>query len=241
MALPKVDLPTYELKIPSSGKEITVRPFLVKEEKLLLIAAESDDENEIINTTKQVINNCILTEGINVETLPFFDIDYLFIALRAKSIGESVDMKFTCNNVVEDNRCGHIFNAEIDISKAEVKQDVEISKDIKLSNKTSIRMKYPSYTTIKMISEKDNNMERKIKVMMNCIEYILDGEAVHSSKDYTKEELREFIEGLTENQFNKLETFVENFPYFVVNLDATCGKCKFEHHIEYKDFASFFQ
>lgn len=241
MPLPRVDVPTYELKIPSNGKEITVRPFLVKEEKLLLIAAESDDEKEIVNTTKQVIKNCILTDGVDVDTLPFFDIDYLFIALRAKSIGETVEMRFTCNNVVEDgNKCGHMFYADIDIAKAEIDQIPGIEKDIRLSEKMSLRMKYPSYQVLKLIGENENTIERKIKVMMSSIDYVVDGESVHSSKDYTKEELKEFIEGLTEQQFKKLELFVDNFPSFVVKLDMKCGKCEFNHHIEYKDFTSFF-
>ena len=104
--LPKIDVPTYTLKLPSSEQELTVRPFLVKEEKLLLMAVKSDDPQEIIRTTKQVINNCIISPEINVDTLPFFDIDYLFIALRAKSIGETIELNFICQNKVEDTKCG---------------------------------------------------------------------------------------------------------------------------------------
>ena len=241
MPLPRVDVPTYELTIPSSGKEITIRPFLVKEEKLLLIAAESKDEKEIITTTKQVIKNCILTEGVDVNSLPFFDIDFLFIALRAKSIGESIEMKFTCNNVVDgQNKCGHIFYADIDISKATIDEVPGIEKNIRLNETMSLRMKYPSYTVMKEIGEKENTMERKIKVIINSIEYVVDGEAVHSAKDYTKDGLKDFVEGLTEQQFNRIEEFVDNFPSFSVKLDTKCEKCKFEHQIMYKDFTSFF-
>jgi len=241
MTLPRVDVPTYELKIPSSSREITVRPFLVKEEKLLLIAAESKDDKEIITTTKQVIKNCIVSDDIDVDSLPFFDIDYLFIALRAKSIGESIEMRFTCNNVLEDgNECGHMFYADIDIAKAKIEEVPGVERDIRLSDKMTVRMKYPSYAIMKVIDETENVMEKKIKVIMNCIEYIVDGEAVYSVKDYTKDELKDFIEGLTEKQFKSLEVFVDNFPSFAVDLDMTCQKCKFDHHLKYKDFTSFF-
>ena len=239
--LPTINLPTYELKIPSSGKEILVRPFIVKEEKLLLMAAESDDDMEIVNTTKQVIKNCVLSEDVNIDTLPFFDIDYLFIALRAKSIGETIEMKFICNNVVEEQACKHQFFADLDISKATIHQEQDVDSTIYLTEKLYVKMKYPTYAVVRMITDKDGTLERKIKIMMNSIEQIVDGDTIHSSKDYSKEELREFIENLTEEQFQKLDKFITNFPTFSVDLDAECGKCKFVHHIEYRDFASFFQ
>jgi hypothetical protein len=135
MALPELILPIYELTIPSSGKQIKVRPFVVKEEKILLMASESNDDLEIINTTIQTIKNCIVEGDVNVEKLPFFDIDYLFIALRAKSIGETVDMTFICNNQIEDESiCGNKFEAPIDIGKVTVIKDDSISNEIKLSN-----------------------------------------------------------------------------------------------------------
>jgi len=240
MSLPKIDLPTYELTLPSSGKKIKVRPFLVKEEKLLLIAADSGEDDDIISTTKQVINNCILTKGIDVEKLPFFDIDFLFIALRAKSIGEKVEMQFTCNNEVEDKQCGHTFDADIDISEAKIDEVDGISKDIEISPTITMRMKYPTYTTIRGIKEEDDAIERKMKVIVNSIDYIADGENIHSSKDYSREDLTKFVEDLTEEQFKKLELFVENLPTFAVHLEAKCENCGFEHKIKYTELESFF-
>lgn len=239
--LPTLSLPTYELKLPSNGKEITVRPFIVKEEKLLLMAAESDDDMEIVNTTKQVIRNCVLSEDVNIDNLPFFDIDYLFIALRAKSIGETIEMKFICNNVVEDKQCKHQFFADIDISKATIHRDDSIEPNVYLNDTLYVKMKYPTYAVARMIKEEDGTLERKIKIMMNSIDMIVEGDNIHSSKDYSKDELREFIENLTEEQFQKMDRFISNFPTFSVDLDAECSKCKFQHHIEYRDFASFFQ
>ena len=240
MALPELMVPIYELTIPSSGKEIKVRPFLVKEEKLLLMAAESEDDQEIINTTIQIIKNCIVEGDVNVDKLPFFDVDYLFIALRAKSIGETVDMSFICNNEVDNVPCSHKFEAAIDIANATVNIDESISSDVKLTNTVSVKLKYPPYSVVRMIKEDDDIIERKIKILMSCIDYIVDKDKVLSSKDYSKEELRSFIENMTEEQFNKLDPFISNFPTFQVNLEKECGKCGFVHQIEYKDFNSFF-
>lgn len=210
--LPKIEYPTYELNIPSSGKTIRVRPFLVKEEKILLMAAESNDDMEIVNTTKQVIRNCLLDDDVDVEKLPFFDIDYLFIALRAKSIGEKIDMRFTCNNEVEDHRCGHVFIAPVDIAKARIVRDESISMTADISDKIKIKLKYPTYSVMRMIKEEDGTIERKLKVLVNCIDQIINRDVVTSAKDYSKDELKTFLESFTEEQFSKLGEFVENFP-----------------------------
>lgn len=240
MPLPKIDLPTYVIKLPSNGKEVTIRPFLVKEEKLLLIALESNDSNDIINTTKQVINNCIVDGNVNVETLPFFDIDYLFIALRAKSVGESIEIKFTCNNEVEGERCGAVFPAKIDISNCEIISNPEISKEIRLSGIVMVKMKYPSYSAMKVIMSDEDEITRKVKIIANSIELIQEKDKVYTNKDFTKEELITFIEGLTQDQFKKLELFVDNFPSFIITSEAKCVKCGFDHKLRYNEFTSFF-
>jgi len=242
MALPVLQLPTYELRIPSSGKEITVRPFLVKEEKILLMAAESNDEQEIIRTTKDIIKNCIVSGDINIDALPFFDIDYLFIALRAKSIGENIELKFKCNNVLEDDEtvCNHTFFTELDIANATIDKDEDISNDIKLTGTVSVRMKYPTYAIMKQIKEDDAAIDRQIKIIVNSIDYIIEGDKVSSSKDFSKEELTSFVENLREEQFAKLRYYIENFPSFSVKLETECTKCKFLHRLNYKDFNSFF-
>jgi len=241
MPIPKIDLPIYELKIPSSGKEIRVRPFVVKEEKLLLMAAESNDTDEIIKTTKQIINNCIIDENIDIDKLPFFDIDYLFIALRAKSIGEKIDMSFTCNNEVETGTCKHVFDVPVDIANASIVKQDKISNKIDLGNGMMLKMKYPTYSIMKIINDNESVINKKIKVMANCIDSIVQGDKVHTSKDFTKKEAEDFIENLTQEQFMRVEGFVDNFPYFVVNVDHKCEKCGYDHNIQYRDFVSFFQ
>lgn len=241
MTLPVIDVPIYEVKLPSSEKEIKIRPFLVKEEKLLLIAAESNDVEEIIKTTKQVINNCLVDKDVDIDKLPFFDVDYLFIALRAKSISESIEVKFTCNAI--DNQggnCRHVFEADIDISKATVyKNDVPNIFD--LDKGTKVKMKYPSYSIMKSLNENDNALENKIKVVTACIDQIIQKDKVYSSKDYGKKELQAFVENLTEENYKKLELFVDNFPYFAVNVEKKCPKCGYLHDIRYTDFANFFR
>ncbi len=240
MTLPKIDVPIYELQLPSSKKSVRVRPFLVKEEKLLLIAVESKDQNSIIQTTKQIISNCLIDGDVNVDKLPFFDVDYLFIALRAKSVGETVTVNFICNMYTNGNKCAAKFPVDIDIGKCEVKQKENVSPTIKITDKVTIKMKYPGYEVMKRFMENEDAMSKKIKIMAASIDQIIDGSKVLSSKDYSREELEKYIETFTEEQYKKLEYFVDNFPSFVILAEGKCPKCGFEHKLEYTDFTSFF-
>ena len=240
MPLPKIDVPTYELKVPSTGETIKVRPFSVKEEKLLLIAIESKDQNTVIDTVKQIINNCIIDGDLNLEKLPFYDVDFIFIFLRAKSIGETVEIRMTCNNVLDNgNVCNNVFEADMDIANCEVVKDKTVENDIKLDGKRGLKMKYPSYSTIKRL-ESNTNIDLTTSMIVNSIDYIYNDKEIHPSKDYTKDELKDFVEGLTEAQYKKLEHYVMNFPTFVVKLEATCPKCGYHHKVRYSDFYDFF-
>lgn len=239
MELPKIDVPVYDLKLPSNGKEVKVRPFLVKEEKLLLMAAESKDPVTIINTTMQVISNCIVEGDFNIHALPFFDIDYLFIALRAKSLGESIQVKFKCNNTYEGDVCGNLFPVDINISNFEV-YNLEKPKTIQLDNATSLRMKFPPYSLMRMIDENDNPLEKKVKIMAACIDAIVNKTQIMSAKDYSREQMISFIDDLTEEQIKKIETFTGKMPSFVIKANKVCNKCGYEHNIVYDDFTSFF-
>jgi hypothetical protein len=239
--LPKVDVPIYELALPSSGKLIKVRPFIVKEEKLLLQALESKDELQIVETTKQIVNNCLLSEDVDVEKLPFFDVDYLFIALRAKSVGESIEVSFRCNNRPDgQNKCNHVFQANIDISNIEV-DNKDLDKKIALTDAITVKMKYPSYDVMKRLSDKEDTLSKKIKVVAASIDMIVEGDKVYTPKDHSKEEFEAFVEGFTEEQFKKVSNFVDNFPHFKIVANDICPKCGFNHRIEYTDFTSFFR
>lgn len=238
--LPKIDVPTYRIKIPSSGKEIKVRPFSVKEEKLLFMAVESGKLSDMVDATKQVINNCIINGEFNVDKAPFFDVDFLFIFLRAKSIGESVEVNLTCNNTLDDGkRCGHTFPTNMDISNHETLINERLSSDIKLDANNGVKMKYPTYSIVKMLDEVPD-IEKKTKVIINSIEHIYDKKGVYSAKDYSSKELQDFVEGLTEEKYGLLEEWVDSFPTFVVKLIADCPKCGFHHEVRYSDFADFF-
>ena len=239
MKLPKIDVPTFDLTIPSSGTTVKARPFLVKEEKLLLIASESRDVNEVINTTIQVLNNCIIDEDLDINKLPFFDIDYLFIALRAKSIAENIDIQFSCNNLVDEHQCNNLFQATIDISNCVIEKD-DIADDIKVGDGKGVKLKYPTYRQMKLVTSNEIGADNKIQLIASCIDYIYDKDQVYSAKDHTREELVEFVEGMTENNFKKLEMFVDNLPSFAVHAEATCNKCNFEHKLRYKNFERFF-
>jgi len=241
MTLPKIDVPVYDITLPSNGNTIKIRPFLVKEEKLLLMAIESGDNENIIKTTKQVINNCIVSGDIDVEKMPFFDVDYLFIALRAKSIGEKIETSYICNNVVDEQKCGGIFQTDIDISNCVIEKNNDITMDIVLSGNISMKMKYPTYSIMKMITGNESNFEKKIRIIASCVERIVNGDKIYSSKDFTKEELIDFINGLTHEQYKKLETFVDNLPSFAIESGGVCPKCGFEHKVKYTDFTRFFQ
>jgi ribosomal protein L6P/L9E len=238
--LPKIDVPTYEIEIPSNKEVIKVRPFTVKEEKLLLMAMESNDADEIVKTVKQVINNCIIGGNFNIDKLPFFDVDFLFIFLRAKSIGESVEVNLTCNNTLEDgNTCGNVFPAMMDIAKCEIVRPEGVNEDIKLNEKQGVKMRYPNYAAMKRV-ELGNEIDEKTNTIVNAIDYIYDAKGMYSWKDYSKDELKEFVEGLTEENYNKMMAFVDNFPTFVVKMEATCNKCGFHHTVRYSDFYDFF-
>lgn len=240
MALPKIDVPTYEMTVPSLGRSVTVRPFSVKEEKLLLMAAEGGKIDEITSTVKQVINNCVVDGKIDVDRLPFYDIDYAFIFLRAKSVGETQKISLTCKNKPDgEHFCNNVFSADIDIRNVEIIKE-NVANDIKLDSTKGVKMKVPNYSVVKHIEASTNDIDKKTALIVGSIDYIYDDKGTYSSKDHSKDEMFKFVEGLTEENYKRMEKFVDNFPTFVVTLDATCDKCGFEHHVRYTDFEDFF-
>lgn len=234
--IPKITVPTYEVFLPSTGKPVKIRPFLVKEEKLLLMAIQSDDTDEIIKTTIQTVQNCVLDKKVDVTKLPFFDIDYLFIALRAKSIGESIEVRFTCNFIENNNVCGNTFKSEIDISNCRIRKDESIGTEIPLGQGVTVKMRYPSYSEMKKISKEEDLTYSTISI---CLDTIIQGENVYTRKDF-QTEIDEFLGNLTKEQYAKLINFADNLPSFYVQAHAKCDKCGNEHNIEYDEFESFF-
>ena len=209
MPLPKIATPTYELEIPSLKKEIKYRPFLVKEEKILIIAMESEDNKQIANAVKTVISNCILTKGIKVEELATFDIEYLFLNIRGKSVGETVDVLVTCP---DDNETQIPVSIILDDIKVQV--DENHTRDIKVDDTLTMRMRYPSMTEFikNNFGAGQVSVSDTFDLICSCIEQVYSEEESWNSGDFTKKELSEFVDQLTSNQFKEVERFFETMP-----------------------------
>ena len=237
MPLPKINAPTYELVIPSSNKKIRYRPFLVKEEKILVIAMESNDIKDIARAVKQVLGNCILTRGIKIDKLSTFDIEYLFLNVRGKSVGESVEVMVTCNDDGETQ-----VPVTVDLDEIHVTFDPDHNKDIKLDDKLTMRMKYPSLDQfIKENFAVDGvGFEQSIDMIAGCVDMIFSEEETWTSADSTKKEMVEFLEGLGSKQFKELEKFFSTMPKLTHEFTVTNPKTKVENTIKLEGLAAFF-
>ncbi len=208
MALPKIGYPTYELELPSTGKTIKYRPFLVKEEKVLLMALEGKDEKHIISAVKDLLKNCVISR-IKVESLPSFDLEYLFLKIRAASIGEEITIQVTC---LDDNKTQ--VEAKININEVEVFKPEGHDKKIMFDDKTGLIMKYPSMKQFveREFLQKDMKTEEVYDFIADSIDQIFDEEQVYDKTTTTKKEFRTFVDGLTTKQFEKIQKFYETCP-----------------------------
>jgi T4 bacteriophage base plate protein len=209
MALPQVAHPTYELEIPSSGKTLKYRPFLVKEEKVLLLALESNDEKQIENAVKNLLKGCIQTRGIKVEEMPMFDLEYIFLNIRAVSVGEVVDMTVTCR---DDNTTTIPY--KLDLTKIKVTKPEGHSNKIMISDNMGFIMKYPSFPDFvrNSIIGKPATNDNILEIIASCIDQLFDGDDVYDSSTTTQKEFTEFLEGLTNLQLEKLQEFFSDVP-----------------------------
>lgn len=240
MALPKIDVPTYEIELPVSKTKVKFRPFLVKEQRNLLMAIESSESTTIQQNIKDILYNCTLTEGVDIEKLPIIDVEYYFINLRAKSVGEVVESRYRCNNKVDGVECGNIMEKDIDLTKIQVQMKEDISSEIKLTSNISIKLKYPEFGIVKDSLKYENINDVTFNMIAQSIEYIYDGQQFYYANESTTEELIEFVEGLNQEQFSKIENFFNNLPKLKEKLDIKCSKCGFEHKIEVEGLESFF-
>ena len=245
MALPKIDVPTYETTLISSGKKVKYRPFLVKEQKLFLMASQSTDEKETVDVVKQVLNNCILSD-IVVDDLPTFDLEHLFMQLRARSVGEVVNLKYNCNNTVKDDKgedkvCGGLVKFDLNILDIKPTINPEHNSKIEINDKLGIVMKYP---TLGMVKNFDNLQSESIDTIMDvivsCIDFIYDAEQMYYAKDSTKEELMEFVDNLQQDDLEKIQKFFTTMPKISKPLDFKCGKCGYEEKIVVEGIQNFF-
>ncbi len=239
MPLPKIATPTYTLELPSTGKDISYRPFLVKEEKLLVIALESEDTKQITNAIKAVIKSCVLTKGIKVETLPTFDIEYLFLNIRGKSVGEDLDVNIVCPDDGETQVPVQINLDDIQIQKSEGH-----SNQIKLDGNIMMEMKYPSLNEfIKNnfdFQEGKNQMEQSFDLIAQCIDKIYTEEEVWSTSDCTKKEMTEFLESMNSAQFKQIEEFFTTMPKLSHTVTVTNPNTKVKSDVVLEGLASFF-
>jgi len=240
MALPKLEVPTYELELPLSKKKIKYRPFLVKEQKSLLMAMESGDAESIQHNVRELLTVCTLSEKLDVDSLPIIDVEYYFINLRAKSVGEVVESKYRCNNEVEGKECGNIMETSVNLTEIYPVSDEPIVDEIQLTDTVVIKLKYPQFSLIKDSMEVDNITDITFNMIANSIEYIYDGEQFHYAKESSKEELMEFVENLNQKQFDKVEQFFTNMPKLKKDIEMTCTKCGFHHKMEVEGLESFF-
>ena len=238
MPLPKIATPTYELELPSTGKTIQYRPFLVKEEKLLVLAMESEDTKQITNAIKAVLKSCILTKGIKVEHLPTFDIEYLFLNIRGKSVGEDLEVNIVCP---DDNETQVSVNINLDDIKVQKSEDH--TNQIKLDNTIMMEMKYPSLNEfIKNnfdLNEK-SQMDQSFDLVGSCIDKIYTEDEVWATEDCTKKEINEFLESMNSSQFKEIESFFETMPKLSHTVKFKNPKTKVENEVVLEGLSSFF-
>ena len=237
MPLPKISTPTYELEIPSTKKKIRYRPFLVKEEKILIIAMESQSDTEIANAVKDVLSTCILTKGVKVDTLSTFDIEYLFLNIRGKSVGEDVEVLVTCP---DDNKTKVPVRINLDDIKIITHDDHK--RDIKLDDSLLMRMRYPSINEFikSNFSTSEVKSEDTFDLIISCIEQIFNDEESWSTSDCTKEEMNDFLDQLNSNQFKEIEKFFDTMPKLSHTLTVNNPNTKVESEITIEGLQSFF-
>ena len=239
MPLPKVSTPTFDLVLPSNGKKIKYRPFLVREEKILIMALESEDMKQITNAVVQILSACILTRGVKIQNLATFDIEYLFLNVRAKSVGENVEVNITCP---DDDKTS--VQVSIDIDTIKVQKDEKHKSTIKLDDNLSIKLKYPSLdqfieSNFEAGDEKDN-INNTLSMITSCIDMIYNEEESWNGSDSTKKELGEFIDQLNTKQFKMIEDFFTTMPKLSHKVKVTNPQTKVESEVVLEGLAAFF-
>ena len=240
MPLPTITTPTYELSLPSTGKKIKYRPFLVKEEKILILALETRDQNQITNAVKDVLKKCVITRGIKIDDLPTFDIEYLFLNIRAKSIGEDINMIVTC----PDDRKTEV-DVTVYVDEIKVIKSKEHVKDINLDKDMTLRMKYPSLnqfieTNFDTKEESQTTVDKTFQLIADCMDTVYTKEDAWESKDYSPNERLEFIEQLSSKQFKQVEKFFATMPKLSHTIEVTNPNTKKKSKIVLEGLADFF-
>ena len=238
MPLPKIATPTYELELPSTGETIKYRPFLVKEEKLLVLALESEDTKQITTAIKAVLKSCIQTKGIKVEALPTFDIEYLFLHIRGKSVGEELEVNVICPDDEETQ-----VKVKINLDSIEIEKNEDHNNQIKLDDNLMMEMKYPSleeFIKNNFDFKQTNQMDQSFALIGSCIDKIYNEEEVWATADCTKKEVNDFLEQMNSSQFKEIEAFFETMPKLSHTIKIKNPKTKVESDVVLEGLASFF-
>ena len=238
MPLPKIATPTYELELPSTGATIRYRPFLVKEEKVLVIALESEDNKQITNAIKAVLKNCILSKGIKVDSLPTFDIEYLFLNIRGKSVGEDLEVNIICP---DDNKTE--VPVTISLDEIEVQKDDNHTNKIKVDDSIMMEMKYPSldqFIKNNFDFKEGSQLDQSFDLIASCIDKIYTEDEVWAAADCTKKEMKDFLEQMNSSQFKEIESFFETMPKLSHSVSVTNPKTKVKSEVVLEGLASFF-
>jgi hypothetical protein len=238
MPLPKISTPTYELELPSTGQKVAYRPFLVREEKLLVLALESEDTKQITTAIKSVIKNCIQTKGIKVEALPTFDIEYLFLNIRGKSVGEEIEVNVICPDDEET-----YVPVTINIDDIKVLKDESHNNKIQVDTNIVMEMKYPSldeFIRNNFDFSEDTTMEQSFELIASCVDKIYTEEEVWAAGDVTKKELMEFLDQMNSTQFKQIEKFFETMPKLSHTVTVTNPNTKVESEVVLEGLSSFF-
>ena len=237
MPLPKIATPTYELVLPSSGRKIKFRPFLVKEEKILIIALESEDQKQITNAVKSILSSCILTKGIKVDKLATFDIEYLFLNIRGKSVGENIEVMVTCP---DDGKTQ--VTTSINIDSIKIKTSDDHQRDIKLDDTYTLRMRYPSLNEFvnTNFNAESVKVDDTFQLVASCIDQVYSDEESWTQEECTKKELNDFVESLNTSQFQQIEKFFETMPKLSHIVKVINPNTKVENDIKLEGLQSFF-
>ena len=232
MALPQLNSARYETTIPSLGKTISYRPYLVKDEKILMLALESQDQKMIMRAIKDVIELCTF-DDINVNKLAVFDIECLFLALRSKSVGENMDLKIKCSE------CEGLVDVLINVDEI-VPPQVNTDNVVMLTETVGVTLRYPSFEMVSNMGDDIDTVDGAFKMIADCIDTIFDDDAVHDASNVTEKEMNDFLENLNSDQFKKMSTYFEDMPALKHDLHYDCPTCNKANHMELKGLQSFF-
>ena len=238
--LPKLKHPSYEVKIPSNKKTYSFRPYTVREQKILLMMQDSDSVEELTKCITDLIESCS-TNNFSTKNLTYFDIEYLFLKIRSKSVGESSNLSFKCNNLLGEDICGHVNKIEVSLEDVEVDFSKSLPKEIQISNNINMNLRYPNIKSAKLLEEYNitKNLDFLISAICEDLESIVDENKIYD--EYTQEELKDFLLGLDLNTFKSILEFYVSVPKLSKKINFKCGSCGYEEEVILSGISDFFE